>query len=780
MRRALRVLLVIVVLLVALPVGLLAWLSFDQPKSSGKARIRGLQAEVNVGFDADGIPRIRAQSEVDAARALGWLHARDRLWQMEQQRRVGQGRLAEIIGSGGVNFDRLMRTLDLYRLAEASYQRLAPDTRAVLDAYTDGVNAFIDKPSGALPIEFQITFHRPEKWRPADTLVWGKLMSLQLTGDYRQEIARARLLSRLTPQQLNDLMPDFPNSPTTLAAAFDWTRFADALPPPLGPSTASNEWVLDGTRTETGKPLLANDPHLGLQAPALWWLARIDLPNGGVRAGAFVPGTPFVILGRNEKIAWGATTTGTDTQDLFVETIDPNDPARYLTPDGSAPFETREERIKVRFGNDIVLRVRKTRHGPVLSDIEPSLAQDPNKVVALAFTALVEDDTTVDALLGVNRARSCSEFREAMKRWVSPQQNFTCADSDGHIALILPGAVPVRKAPPTGVPVDGADGAHDWVGLIPFDEQPQTVDPASHKIVNANNRVVPDSYPHFITGKWEPPYRAERIEEVLAATPVQSVKLSAQLQRDDVSVETRALLPLLRAAKPATELGQRTLRLLDGWDGNMNRDKPQPLIYAATLLNLQRLLWNDELGELAPLMNGFRPEAVQRILTGARGWCDDVATPAPESCETLLARAFDDSAATLAAVYGNDPAKWRWGAAHRATLAHPVLSQIPGLSRYIDISIEQDGGDFTVHRQASGGSRDLVRFDSVHGAGYRGVYDLADLDRSRFVVATGQSGNPLSRHWGDFVRRWRDGASVTLVGGPEEATAGKRQLRLAP
>jgi penicillin amidase len=237
---------------------------------------------------------------------------------------------------------------------------------------------------------------------------------------------------------------------------------------------------------------------------------------------------------------------------------------------------------------------------------------------------------------------------------------------------------------------------------------------------------------------------------------------------------------LLRGAKPVTDLGKRVLALLDGWDGTMNRDAPQPLIYAASLLKLQSLLWDDELGDLAPTMHGFRPEAVQRILTSSRAWCDDVRTPAIESCDERLTRAIDESAATLAGAYGPDPAKWRWGAAHRATLAHPLLSMVPGLKQLIDISIEQDGGDFTVHRQASGGSRDLVRFDSVHGAAYRAVYDLADLDRSRFVLATGQSGNPLSRHWGDFVRRWRDGASVTLAGGPEQAAAGKKQLRLVP
>jgi penicillin G amidase len=778
MRRALRVVLVIVVLLVALPFLLLGWLWIDQPKSSGRVHIAGLTAPVEVGFDVDGIPRIRAQSETDAARALGWLHARDRLWQMEQQRRVGQGRLAELVGSGGVPFDKLMRTLDLYRLAEASYAHLAPETRALLDAYADGVNAFLEKPSGALPIEFQLLFHRPEKWRPADSLVWGKLMSLQLTGDYRDEITRARLLTRISPQQLDDLMPDAPATPVTLAG-IDWARFAEALPPPLGPRTASNEWVLDGTRTDTGKPLLANDPHLGLQAPALWWLARIELPDGVVRAGAFVPGVPFLVLGRNDRIAWGATTTGTDTQDLFVETIDPADPNRYRTPEGSEAFGTREERIKVRFGNDVVLRVRTTRHGPVLSDIEPRLVTDPSKVVALAFAALVEADTTPDALVGVNRARDCAGFREALRPWLSPQQNFTCADRDGHIALVLPGAVPIRKSPPPGTPVDGADGAHDWIGMIPFDELPHTFDPPSHQIVNANNRVVPPSYPYRLTQTWEPPYRAQRIEEVLAATKVQTVQASVALQHDNLSVETRQILPLLRDATPTTERGRQARALLTDWDGTMRRDQPQPLIYAAALLRLQQLLWDDKLGDLAPLLHGFRPEAVERIFRTSRGdWC--AGTAEQESCNDRLARAIDDAAAILASAYGPDPASWRWGTAHRAPLAHPLLSQIPGLNRLIDISIEQDGGDFTVHRQASGGSRDLIRFDSVHGAAYRAVYDLADLDRSRFVLSTGQSGNPLSRHWGDFVHRWRDGATVALTGSPDQVAGGKKLLRLLP
>ena len=365
MRWIVRLLVVLVLVIVLVPAGLIAWLKISAPKPTGDVQLAGLGAPVDLVWDDHAVPHIFAPTMRDAYRVLGWAHARDRLWQMETQRRIGQGRLSEIVGPLGLGYDREMRVLGLYRLAEANYAALDADTRADLDAYAAGVNAYLAHPAGPLPLEFQIFHVTPEPGRPADTLVWGRLMSLQLSGNYREEAMRAELVGKLPPEVFEDLFPGQPNpGPSTLAAlnGIDWRSFAGNLPKELGPSHASNEWVVDGTLTRSGKPLLANDPHLGLSAPILWYLARIVTPEGSV-SGVTFPGVPFHMLGHNDKIAWGLTTTGGDVQDLFVEDVDPSDPGKYRTPDGSAPFVTRDEIIKVRFGKDVHLTVRRRGTG---------------------------------------------------------------------------------------------------------------------------------------------------------------------------------------------------------------------------------------------------------------------------------------------------------------------------------------------------------------------------------------------------------------------------------
>uniref|UniRef100_UPI0031DF88A7 penicillin acylase family protein n=1 Tax=Inquilinus sp. TaxID=1932117 RepID=UPI0031DF88A7 len=415
LRRGAIALACLLLLLVVLAGGGLWWLRTGVPAESGTVQLDGLSGPVRIYRDQHGIPTIFAQNDGDAYFALGWLHAQDRLWQMELQRRIGAGRLSELIGAGGLRFDKLMRILGFYRLAEADVAAQSPEMRAALDRYAAGVNAWIDGHAGALPPEFTLLWTRPEPWRPADTLVWSKLMALQLSANYRDEILRAQVIARLGPDRAGTLFPDLGTlTPSTLAAldqaAPMLTRLAAALPPPLGPRTASNEWVVGPGRTDTGAPILANDPHLGLGAPILWYLARIETPTLSV-AGATVPGVPLTILGQNRRIAWGFTTTGADVQDLFLETVDPADPNRYRTPDGSAAFETRTETIKVSGGAPVTLTIRGTRHGPVLSDLDPGMAKlaGDGKVAALAFTALAPGDTSADALYRLNRAGSWPE-----------------------------------------------------------------------------------------------------------------------------------------------------------------------------------------------------------------------------------------------------------------------------------------------------------------------------------------------------------------------------------
>lgn len=789
-RRPLRIALAALALLVAVPAlaagGFLLWMRGQLPAVEGRRPLSGLERPVEVLRDARGVPHIVAAGEGDAYAALGYVHAQDRLWQMELMRRSGAGRLAELLGTRfgdwPLRLDRSMRTLGLYRRAEAAYHGLPDEVRAAFDAYAAGVNAYLETRGEALPIEFQLLRHRPEPWRPADSLVWGKLMALQLSGNSTDELFRARALRTLTPAQLDDLFPaDPPGSPVTLAAALETMDLDRALAalPDLGFDTASNEWALAGHRSATGKPILANDPHLGLDAPILWYLARIVTPGHSI-AGATVPGVPLHVLGHNGRVAWGFTTTHSDTQDLFIEKIDPADPGRYITPDGPRPFAVRGETIRIAGQPDETLTVRETRHGPVLTAPDSAGVAPEGHVLALAFTGLAADDRSAEALYRLNHAADAAAVRAALALHTAPQQNVVYADTAGTMGFLSPGRVPVRRSGDGRVPVPGWTGEHDWIGTIPFDALPQAVDPPSGQFVNANNAVVGPGYPHLLAADWPDPSRARRIEEMLGSGRHTVEGVAAQ-QLDAVSLPARDLLPLMLAVSAGDGAAAEALDRLRSWDGTMDRDRPEPLIFEWWLRELVRTLFADELGPAFAAYWDLRPRAVRRVLTEAPAWCDDVTTEPRESCEDALAASLKAALARIAERHGPRPDAWRWGAEHRADLTHRLLGRVPLLAGLFDLSIETDGGAFTVNRGTSR-IRDPERpFAHVHGAGLRAVYDLADLDNSRFAIATGQSGNPLSPHWGDLVHAWRDGATLRLAGDRDRLAAeGAALLTLHP
>src|SRR6266852_2720372 len=468
-----RILTGILLLLVILCGAFYLYLRSSLPQVEGRIAVSGLKTEVTIARDRDGVPLITAADDEDAAFGLGFAHAQDRLFQMELMRRNGAGRLAEIFGAQALDTDRQMRILGVYRLAEAAVPLLSPRVRQALEAYAAGVNAFLASRSGALPPEFLLLRFAPEPWRPADSLVWGKLMDLLLAGNYRGELLRARLARTFSDEDLAFLYPEYPDdAPTTLAALatiyrqLPLDRLYAALPPAVGPIYASNNWVVDGAHSTSGKPLLANDPHLPFGAPGFWYLARLKTPEREI-AGGTVPGTPFVLIGHNDRIAWGFTTTGSDVEDLFIEKIDPADPGRYLVPGGSAAFASCEETIAVQGAAPVALTIRTTRHGPVLSDALPAGTVDEGYVLALAATFLTADDGTAEALWGIDRAADWNGFRAALQSFGAPQQNIVYGDAAGTIGFIAPGRMPIRKSGNGWLPVPGWTGDNDWTGFIP-------------------------------------------------------------------------------------------------------------------------------------------------------------------------------------------------------------------------------------------------------------------------------------------------------------------------
>jgi penicillin amidase len=754
------------------------WLRTSLPQTEGELRLAGLRGTVEIRRDRFGIPTIRADNEADAYFALGFVHAQDRLFQMDFTRRLAAGRLSEVLGARALDTDRLMRVLGFGQRAKAGYDALPGDLRAAVDAYAAGVNAYLESRRGAWPPEFLALRYRPERWQPSDSLLWGWAMTLPLSSNWTDEALRASLARKLSPAALESLWPEEPpatRSSAALESPASWqTALGDLSLLPSLPG-ASNNWVLAGNRSASGKPLLANDPHLDLSLPGYWYLVRIETPSLQV-AGASAPGVPFVILGHNAHVAWGFTTSMVDNQDLFLEKPAAGAPGSYLTPDGPKPFITHTEVIKVRDEPDQVLTVRETRHGPVVSDVGRAMAAiaEPDEMVALAWACLAPGARSPEAFWLMNHAADAGAFRAALDRFDCPSQNIVYADKD-HIGFMTAGRVPVRKQLThfSQLPVEGWTGEHDWTGFLPTGALPQSVDPMDGLLATANNDVRPPGYAPYLASRFDSAYRVNRIRELLSDRKhLYTPDDMTAIQMDMLSPAARALLPkllpMLEDGTANRSIATTAARsLLASWDYRMAPDRPEPTIFSAWMTILSEKLFKEELGDLYSSWAWWNMTTIDRLLFGpdpaGRQWCDDPVTPAVEGCEGIVRASFAETIESLTKRFGDKPAEWRWGRTHIARFGHLLFRYIPVLSDLTDRPTVTGGADDTLDR----GSPDMRRapdaFPHIHGAGFRGVYDLADLDAARFVIAGGQSGNPLSPHYGDLLPLWRDGGTLSIV-----------------
>ena len=802
MRKLLRILLTLVVL-----VGLLAgagyfYLKQSLPVIEGTIRIAGPGAPIEVLRDSYGIPHIRAQSLADAYFGLGFVHAQDRLWQMDIDRRIAAGRLAEILGPKALATDRFMRTLGVRRAADASLAKLDPGTRKLLDAYAAGVNAFLAT-HPVPPPEFWLLRTQPEPWTAADSIAWSKMLAWDLGANWRNELLRMRLAQTLPLARIEELLPPYPgDAPPKIAdlkklygklgsdasaLGTQMQQVAALLPDWLAAGAGSNSWVVSGKRSASGKPLLANDPHLNLSAPPVWYFAELSAP-GLDAIGATLPGVPGILLGRNDRIAWGATNTGPDVQDLYIEKME--GPDEYLTPKGPRPFAVREETIRVRGASDVTLRVRSTRHGPVVSDVlrQTRGLAPGGYVIAFDWTGLSHDDTSVRTALELAQARNWKEFRHALRDLQAPQRNMLYADVDGNIGFIAAGRVPVRK-PDNDLmglaPAPGWLAKYDWAGWIPFDQLPQSYNPPSGEIVAANQKIVPPGYRHFITSEWAPPYRARRIKELLDAVPKHTVPSFARLQADVVSLPAREQLPRMLKTHPLSPQARHALELLSSWDGSMSIDRPEPLIMTAWWRALARAIYADELGDAFDANWLQRPVFIGNVLADKNGesrWCDDVRTPKRETCDEVLSASLETALADLRKRYGSDMEGWKWGKAHLALHVHVPFDRSALLAPYFDISVPSPGGAFTVDVGRSRFNDEARPYASRHAPSLRAIYDLSRPDGSLFIHSGGQSGNPLSPGYRAFTRAWAAGEYIPMHTNRNRLLAerGTRRLLLVP
>lgn len=749
-RRWLRGLLIgllgVLALMLCLAGGGFLWLRSSLPQIDGNVTIMAsdLHHAVSIDRDDDGFVSIKADSDADAAFALGFAHAQDRLFQMDGMRRLGSGRLAEIIGPDGLFSDRRMRVLGLRAQAQAQYDHASPALKAQLDAYAAGVNAFLAQHRGALPPEFILLNYKPENWNPVDSLVWGRLMAVQLSHNSGDELLNGKLKAVL-PDDLYRLLI----RRGTTSAQIDAPANTDA---------ASNNWVVAGARTASGKPLLANDPHLGLSAPSTWYLARIETPSRTL-IGATAPGLPLLIIGSNGHVAWGFTTSMSDVQDNYDEKLDSQDPSRYLTPTGSLPFITHHEIIKVKGRPDEDFIVRATRHGPVISDTR-LIPSPPGHVLAMAWTAEMPDDRTAESLLEMNLANSADAFRLAASDFASPQQNIVYADVAGAIGFVAPGRIPVRRNlyDRSRLPVPGWTDAAEWTGMIPFDALPQQSNPSAGWFATANNDISSYAKGGFYGEEWDIGYRYRRIADHLSNVSKMTLEDSQTLQRDVVSL---GVLLDLKAWLPMTDGHADVTAALRAWDGGMHREQAEPLIATSWIDHLAHRLMARRLGDLY-INWWFWQTDVLAQLTADDRWCDDPATSAYETCRQQVSAALDDAMTDLAKTYGSDWTAWRWGDAHRVTFENPVWRNVPLINHLLRGTLPDDGDHMTVDCATAFPSL-AGDYPVIHGPSMRFSVDMAQPLQPVFALAGGQSGNPLSPHYADLLPAWRDGIAKPIL-----------------
>jgi penicillin G amidase len=834
------------------------------PTVAGELTLAALDGPVEVLRDERGVPTIVASTARDLVRAQGFVHAQDRFWEMDVRRHVTAGRVAELFGEGQVDTDRFVRTLGWRRIAEQELELLASETIDLLEAYAEGVNAWIgDRRGGQLSLEHALLRltgaggYEPEPWSPADSVAWLKAMAWDLRSNLEQELERGRLHGvDLGPgRDWQALFPAYPydrhetilprgtaddgsfdpdeelaatRSRAELAAPVDdrpvqvsvgeaYARTRDALlaAPQLlgdgeGDGLGSNSWVISPERSATGSALLANDPHLGPSQPSLWYqvglrCAEVTEACPFHAVGYSFSGVPGIVIGHNDRIAWGFTNLGPDVADLYVERLDGD---RYLTEDGWVELEVHTELLRVAGGDDVEVTVRTTRHGPLLSDVSDTAAEIAGgplgdagadtgadadagtdggaeggieHAVALRWTAL-DPSPTADAILGFVTAQDFDGFREAASSFAVPSQNLVYADVDGHIAYQAPGRVPVRSQGDGTVPVPGWTGEYTWERMLDFEELPWALDPPEGVLITANQAVLPEGAAPFLTADPNAGYRATRIHELLGDRDGLTLDDLLAVQLDEHNGNARTLVPFLLDLD-VDEDARRVQEVLATWDLQDDVDSAGGAAFNATWRHLLARTFHDELPEWAHPQGGARWWEVVKALLDEPGapWWDDLHTDAVETRDEMLAAALADAQGELEDRFGDDPADWRWGAMHTLTLRHGTfgVSGIGPIERLFNRGPLELGGGADILN--ANGWNAAEGYEVVWVPSMRLLVDLGELDAGRWIHLTGQSGRPFHRHYTDQAERWRDGETLPIAfsaSAVEEAAVDR--LRLVP
>ncbi len=773
------------------------------PQTNGQITLSGLDSPVDVYRDNMGIPQVYASSLHDLFMAEGYVHAQDRFWQMDFWRHIGSGRLSEMFGKGQLETDTFLRTLGWREVAEQEYASYDPQSVAILDAYAEGVNAYLaDHRGTAISLEYGILKlltpeYKPEPWTPVNTLTWAKAMAWDLRGNMDEEIERAILLKTLTSDQVAELFPPYPSDhpvivpemgqPAALAAVMsslpdlDWAtiqeRFSslDSVLGPTGAGIGSNSWAVSGSLTASGMPLLANDPHLAIQMPSIWYQIGLHCRPVSTAcpyevAGFSFAGVPGVVIGHNQDIAWGFTNTGPDVMDLYIEKINPDNPNQYEYNGQWVDMTLRTETIKVGGGKPVILTVRSTQHGPIISDAYADLAKfgtksgvplPANYAISLRWTAL-EPSTIFQAIWGFDTATNWDQFRQAATKFNVPAQNLIYADTQGNIGYQTPGSIPIRKNGDGRLPVPGWTSDYEWTGTIPFDQLPSVLNPSKGYIVTANNAVVGAGYPYLITTDWDYGFRADRIASMIESAPSPiDIAYIQKMQGDDYDANAATLVPILEQLtfQAGTPNQATALDLLKNWDFQASMDSAPAAVFEVFWKNLLADTFDDDLPKKYWPQGSSRYDEVMRNLVKLPNdpfWDDKATTDKVETRDDILTRAFSEAVAEIEKAQGTDATKWNWGDLHTAIFANQTL----GASGIAPIEALFNRGPF----RTNGGEAivNATGWDATLGysvnwlPSMRMIVDLGNLNNSLTVHTTGESGHAYNPHYIDMADLWRN------------------------
>ncbi len=780
-------------LIVGAAIGLLLYWAVvyrPHPRIRGALRVKGLQARVEVLRDRWGVPHIYAETEVDLWFAQGFVQAQDRLWQMEQFRRMAAGRLSEVMGEEALSLDRLARVVGFRRAAEKQLQYMDDNVRMMLERYAQGVNAFIAQNRNRLPLEFTVLGFAPDPWTPTDSLSIALIVGWALGKNWLEELVRVGLYTHLGPERAAELLPDMPAENPPILSEYgealgelahrlleDYRAMQDYIGL-TAPGLGSNNWVVSGAKTISGKPLLANDPHLAITMPGIWYMQHLEAKKGREESplrviGAGIPGGPGIQVGHNEAIAWGATAAQADVMDLYVEQPHPQDPTRFRFGDDWEQAEVIEERIAVRGRQEPeTMRVVITRHGPILNSL---LAEHEKRYPPLALRwSGYEPGCLFDANWAMMRARNWEEFRHAAGKVLVPSISYVYADREGNIGFIAAGRVPIRSAGQGLVPAPGYAGTHEWVGFIPPDELPQCYNPENGVLFSANNRIAGEDYPYWWGVDHAPGYRARRIQEMLNARPRFSIRDFQDMQLDVFDYLGQAIAPYFTLVDPRDAWERRAQKALVEWNYRRDRESVAALVFELVLIHLLDLVFADKLGPFAgdyigvprwpELNSAFSYQAAvklaQLLEQEDSWWFGEGMTGRPRTREELLGLALTRAVQTLKDEIGEDARRWQWGRLHQVIWRHPL----GGLRFFRNLlnrgPFPAAGSPFTINAHHIDYSLPIKTITAAPV--FRMVVDPDNWDRSTFVTCPGQSGLPSHRFYDNLMHVWLEGEMVPM------------------